>query len=97
MNFFELKDYAKAEKYFSKLKEFAANQENRLEAMRGLLRSQFQLQKWSEAKLNATELLGEKGIGTDDKVLANLVIAKSELLAGNYGEAITSFKNVASC
>jgi TolA-binding protein len=96
LNFFEIKDYSKAEKYFSRLKEFSSNQENRLEAMRGLLRSQFQLQEWSAAKINASELLVEKSIGTDDKVLANLVIAKSELLAGNYGEAISSFKNVAS-
>jgi uncharacterized protein YyaL (SSP411 family) len=60
-----------AEKYFAKLKEFATSQENKLEAMRGLLRSQFQLQKWSDATDNAKELLAQKGIGTDDKVLTS--------------------------
>ncbi len=45
--------------------------------MRGLLRSQYQLQKWDDAVTNARDLLNQKGIGTDDKVLANLAIAKS--------------------
>ncbi len=45
INFFDLKKYENAEKYFTKLKDFASGQETRLEAMRGLLRSQYQLQK----------------------------------------------------
>ena len=77
LNFFELKDYAKAEKYFIRLKDFAGTQENKLEAMRGLLRCQYQLQKWSDASGNAKDLLNEKSLSTDDKVLANMAIAKS--------------------
>jgi TolA-binding protein/ribosomal protein L20 len=96
LNFFDLKNYPKAEKYFERLKEFATSQENKLEAMRGLLRSQFQLQKWTEATANAKELLAQKGIGTDDKVLANLAIARSHQAAGQYSEAITAYRNVAS-
>ena len=38
INFFNLKDYAKAEIYYAKLKDFASSQENKMEAMRGLLR-----------------------------------------------------------
>ena len=37
INFFNLKDYAKAEKYYSRLKDFSTSQENKMEAMRGLL------------------------------------------------------------
>ena len=37
INFFDLKDYAKAEIYYAKLKDFASSQENKMEAMRGLL------------------------------------------------------------
>ena len=96
LNFFDLKNYEKAEKYFSKLKEFASGQENKLEAMRGLLRSQFQLQKWTVANDNAKELLSQKGIGTDDKVLANLVLARSFQTNNQYSEAITYYRNVAS-
>ena len=96
INFFDIKNYNKSEKYFAKLKEFATTQENKLEAMRGLLRSQFQLQKWSEATDNAKELLAQKGIGTDDKVLANLAIARSHQANNQYSEAITAYRNVVS-
>ncbi len=96
INFFDIKNYDKAEKYFAKLKEFATSQENKLEAMRGLLRSQFQLQKWSDATDNAKELLAQKGIGTDDKVLANLAIARGHQVNNQYSEAITAYRNVAS-
>jgi tetratricopeptide (TPR) repeat protein len=96
INFFELKKYDDAEKYFARLKEFAGNQESRLEAMRGLLRSQYQLQKWSSAVTNAKDLLAEKSAGTDDKVLANMAIAKSAQLDNQYENAITSYRTVAS-
>lgn len=96
INFFELKKYDDAEKYFIKLKEFASGQESRLEAMRGLLRSQYQLKKWSDAVANAKDLLAEKSAGTDDKVLANMAIAKSAQLDNRYEDAITSYRTVAS-
>lgn len=96
LNFFDLKNYTKSEKYFAKLKEFATSQENKLEAMRGLLRSQFQLQKWTEATDNAKELLNQKGIGTDDKVLANLAVARSYQANGQYSDAITAYRTIAS-
>lgn len=95
LNFFDLKNFVKAEKYFTKLKEFATTQETKLEAMRGLLRSQFQLKKWSDATENAKDLLNQKGIGTDDKVLANLAIARSYQSESQYSEAITYYRNVA--
>jgi len=96
LNFFDVKNYEKAEKYYSKLKEFATTQENKLEAMRGLLRSQFQLQAWDKTTDNAKELLAQKGIGTDDKVLANLALARSYQRNAQYSDAITSYRNVAS-
>lgn len=95
INFFELKNYAKAEQYFTKLKEFASNQENKLEAMRGLLRSQFQLQKWSAGIDNAKELLAQKGSSTDDKVLANFALAKAAQSGNQCESAIGYFKTVA--
>jgi len=95
LNFFDLKNYEKAEKYFTLLKTYATTQENKLEAMRGLLRSQYQLQKWTDAVANANDLLKEKGIGTDDKVLANMAIAKSHQTNNNCAEAITAYRTVA--
>jgi len=95
INFFDVKDYEKAEKYFSKLKDFASTQENKLEAMRGLLRSQYQLKKWSDAVANAKDLLAQKSAGTDDKILANMAIAKSYQSNNQCELAITNFRTVA--
>ncbi|MDP4149041.1 MAG: tetratricopeptide repeat protein [Bacteroidota bacterium] len=95
LNFFELKDYAKAEKYFSKLKDFAASQENKMEAMRGLLRSQYQLQEWANAAQNAKDLLDQKGVSTDDRVLANMAIAKSYQSTGDCVTALQYFRTAA--
>jgi len=96
LNFFELKDYAKAEKYFIKLKDFASSQENKTEAMRGLLRSQYQLQKWSDATDNAKDLLNQKNLSTDDRVLANMIIAKSYQSNNQCETALQYFRTAAS-
>jgi TolA-binding protein len=92
--FFELKDYNKAEKYYTQLKQITSSQENKLEAMRGLLRCQYQLQKWPEAQDNAKELTSAKGSSADDKTLANMAIAKAYEVNGQYDLAITNFKSV---
>lgn len=92
--FFELKNYSKAETYFVQLKQIAAGQENKLEAMRGLLRSQYQQEKWAEALENAKELAAAKGASADDKTLANMAIAKSYQVNGQYDLAITNFRSV---
>ena len=94
INFFELKDYPKAETYYIQLNKEASNQENKLEAMRGLLRSQYQLQKWTEAVANAKELAVAKGSSSDDKALANMAIAKSYEVNRQYDQALANFKTV---
>lgn len=96
INFFDLKNYEKSEKYFTRLKDFASSEETRMEAMRGLLRSQYQLSKWTEAVPNAQELLKQKGSGTDDKILAGMVVGKSLQESNQCDQAITQFRNVAS-
>ncbi|MFN2458620.1 MAG: tetratricopeptide repeat protein [Chitinophagaceae bacterium] len=94
INFFELKNYPQAERFYGQLKQITGSQENRLEAMRGLLRSQYQQQKWTEASENAKELVALKGSTSDDKALANMVIGKSAQLAGQFDAAINAFKSV---
>jgi len=96
LNFFYIKDYGKAETYYAKLKDFASSQENKLEAMRGLLRSQYELKHWSNAMDNAKDLLGQKGIGSDDKIIANMIIGKSYLTDGKCDQAMPYFKSVVS-
>lgn len=92
--YFESKDYVNAEKYFAQLKSIASQQENKLEAMRGLLRCQFKAQKWAEAAPNAEDLLKENGIATDDKMMASLVVAKNHQLNKQPDLAITAYKQV---
>ncbi len=94
INFFELKNYTNAEKYYGQLKQLTGSQENKLEAMRGLLRCQYQQQKWTEAVDNAKELTAAKGSSTDDKALANMAIAKSYQIGGQYDLAIANYKSV---
>ena len=93
--FFNLKDYTNAEKYFSRLKDFASSEENKLEAMRGLLRCQYQLQQWPDAVGNAKDLLNQKSASTDDKVLANMAIANS-FKADNKCESALQFFRIAA-
>jgi tetratricopeptide (TPR) repeat protein len=92
--FFELKNNAKAEIYYAQLKQFTTSQENKLEAMRGLLRCQYQQQKWTDAVNNAKDLLNQKGSSSDDKALANMAIAKSYQVGGQYDLAIANYKTV---
>jgi TolA-binding protein len=96
LSFFEMKNYTEAERFYTQLKQITASQENRLEAMRGLLRSQYQLKKWPDAVANAKDLISQKGSSSDDKALANMAIGKSAQMEGQFDIAINAFKQVVS-
>ncbi len=90
--FFEKKNYEIAESYYEKLKQITGSQEIRLEALRGLLRSQFQQKKWNEN--NAKELIVMSGSSADDKALANIVFAKIAHEKNQFENAIENYKIV---
>ena len=92
--YFDLKDYANAENYYQQLKSIATQQENKLEAMRGLLRCQYKLQQWKEAAANAQDILQEKGTASDDRMMANLIVANNFQLSNQLDEAINAYKQV---
>jgi tetratricopeptide (TPR) repeat protein len=94
--YLELQDYAKAKIYFGKLRDIATTQENQLEALRGLIRSYYQTKDYAEANIIARELLTRKGLSSDDKAIANLILGKSLQASNDCEQAITAFKNVAS-
>lgn len=96
INFFELKNYEEAEKYFTQLTSVAVQPANRLEAMRGLLRCQYKLGKWAEAVPNAQQLLSQKGIATDDRMMANMIIAKNQQSNKEIEAAMSSYRTVYS-
>ena len=94
--YFELQDYAKAKIYFTRLKEIATTEGNQLEALRGLIRCYYQTKDYTEANNTAKELLTRKGLSTDDKAIANLVLGKSLQTANQCEQAITAYKAVAA-
>jgi TolA-binding protein len=94
MHYFDFKDYPNASKYYGQLKAFATTNENRLEAMRGLVRSQYYQGDFVNAVTNAKELLQQGSAGSDDKVFANMVLGKQARQDNNCGEAIAYFKAV---
>lgn len=94
--YFDLKDYARAESFFLQSKAFSTSSTGKLDAMRGLLRCQYQLKKWEDGSANATELLNERTIGTDDRVLASMMLGKAHQAASRFTEAISQFRTVIS-
>ncbi len=96
ISYFELKDYSKAKKYFESLTGGAINQDNQLEALRGLVRCYHQLKEYAQANDAAKDLLTKKGISTDDKSIAFLVLGKSQQVNNDCGAAIVSFKSCAA-
>ena len=94
--YFELQDYANSKIYFLKLKDLATTPENQLEALRGLVRSYYQTKDYTQANDAAKELLTKKGLSTDDKAVANLVLGKSLQANNQCEQAIAAFKEVAA-
>ncbi|MEP6675526.1 MAG: tetratricopeptide repeat protein [Ferruginibacter sp.] len=96
INYFELKDYAAAKKYFEALRAGSVNQDNLLEADRGLVRCYYQTKDFAQANDAAKDLLTKKGISTDDRSVAYLVLGKSQQANNDCAAAITSFKSCAA-
>ncbi len=96
INYFELKNYAAAKTFFQSLLQGAMNQDNRLEALRGVVRCYYQLKDYTAANDAAKELLGKKNISTDDKSIGFLVLGKSQQVNNDCAGAIASFKSLAA-
>lgn len=95
ITYFELKNYSEAKRYFTSLAANAINQDNQLEALRGLVRCYYQLKDFTQANEAAKQLLARKGISTDDKSIAFVVLGKSQQLNNDCNAAISSFKSCA--
>ncbi len=93
INYFEIKNYSNAKKYFESLRSNAINQDNLLEALRGLVRSYYLLKDYSQANDASKDLLTKKGITTDDRSIAFLVLGKSQQISNDCNAAIGSFKS----
>jgi TolA-binding protein len=94
LNYFNFKNYELAEKYYLKLKEFAVQKENVLEALRGVLRCQFKNSKWLEAAPIAKQIIDEKTFASDDILMANMVLYHEQLLKNDTAGAITVLSKI---
>lgn len=92
--YLDLQNYDSSKVYFAKLLSLSSDQENQLEALRGLTRSYYQTKDFSQATEASRQLLTRKGINTDDKAIANLVLGKSLQASGQCPEAINAFRQV---
>ncbi len=94
--YLELQDYEKAKAAFIRLKGLSTDPQNELEALRGLVRSYYQTKDFSAAITTSQELLTRKGLSTDDKAIANLVLGKSLQINGKCDEAINTYRQAAA-
>ncbi len=92
--YIEIKNFDSSGKKFEALLNNTNDPEYRLEALRGLVRSQYQRKEVVKAMQSARELLFMKGLSTDDKAIANLLIGQAQLLNQQSDSAIQSFKTV---
>ena len=96
ISYFEIMDYGKAKKYFESLASGSVNEDNQLEALRGLVRCCYQVKDYEEANDAAKKLLTKKGISTDDRSIAFFVLGKSQQVNKDCTAAIASFKSCAA-
>ena len=92
--YFNFKAFDKAELYFNLLSQTATQQENKLEANRGLLRCQYKLQKWTESASVAESILNEKSSAEDDILMANMILYNNALIAKDTAKAIVILNKV---
>jgi TolA-binding protein len=92
--YFELRDYTKATIYYKQLDAMAADEAVKKEAARGLIRSATKQSNWEDALPAAMQILEMSGAASDDKVMANFVMAKSKQLSVSLDTAVIYYKEV---
>ncbi len=88
LNYFNLKQYELAEKYFTILTGIATQQENKNEALKGLLRCQYKNEKWADCAKIATQIIQDKTSATDDLLMANMALYHNSVMNGDTSGAI---------
>jgi tetratricopeptide (TPR) repeat protein len=94
--FFDLKDYAGALFYYELLYQYAANEDQKTEALRGSIRCLYHTKNADKGASVARELLLMKNASTDDKALSYLMMGRNEQLTGSKEKAIASYKQTLS-
>lgn len=74
LQYFNFKNYALAEKYFTILDRIATQQENKTEAIKGLLRCLYKAEKWEASASIANQIINNKQSVSDDIQLATMTL-----------------------
>jgi len=94
--YFELKDYKLAAEKYELLHQYASDDNNRFEALRGLVRSYYYSQNYDRAEGSANALVNMPAAGADDKMFAALVLGKAAMNRNDCDAAMPQMKKVVS-
>ena len=92
--YFNLKDYVGAEQYFKIVLQYATQQEQKNEAIKGLLRCQYKAENWAEASKTALLILAEKNSATDDILMANMAMYQQAIIQKDTVNALQILNTV---
>lgn len=95
ISFYQNKNYQQALGYFTQLKQLSTSKENTLTALRGILRCNYELSQWPQVSTSAENLLQTPDISTDDQIVANFYLARSQQAQNQYDSAIANYQTVA--
>lgn len=88
LNYFNLKDFTNSKKYFNILLVNATQQENKIEALKGLLRCEYKNENWEDCAKIATQILQEKSAANDDIIMSNMALYHQSVNKGDTTGAI---------
>lgn len=94
LHYFNIKDYAAAESYFKIVLQYASQQEQKTEAVKGLLRCQYKVENWAEAAQTAEIILKEKNSASDDYLMANMALYHQAMLSNDTVSAMRILNTV---
>ena len=88
LNYFNFQNYTNAEKYFNTLLNITTQQENKLEALKGLLRCQYKNENWEACSIIAKQILQDKSSASDDIIMSNMALYHQSVITGDTTGAI---------
>ena len=92
--YFNLKDYVGAEQYFKLVLAYATQQEQKNEAIKGLLRCQYKAENWVEASKTAVLILADKNSASDDLLMANMAMYHQTIAQQDTSNALQILSTV---
>ncbi len=95
INFYQDKNYTKALKEYQTLKQLSTSKENTLTALRGILRSHYELRQWDEIKTAANDLLAIQNISTGDQIVCYFYLGRAAQMQQDCPAAINQYQKVA--